>query len=43
MKIDVAGLFLKRRIEAGTELVPEDLRIERGEFESLVRQLGISK
>jgi hypothetical protein len=42
-KIDVAGLFLKRRIEAGTELVPEDLRIERGEFESLVRELGMHK
>jgi len=42
-KIDVAGLFLKRKIEAGTELVPEDLRIERGEFESLLRELGIHK
>jgi hypothetical protein len=42
-KIDVAGLFLKRKIEAGTQLVPEDLRIERGELESLVRELGIHK
>jgi hypothetical protein len=42
-KIDVAGLFLKRKIEAGTELVPEDLRIERGKLESLLRELGISK
>jgi len=42
-KIDVAGLFLKRKIEAGTELVPEDLRIGRSEFESLVRELGIHK
>lgn len=42
-KIDVAGLFLKHKIEAGTELVPEDLRIERGELESLVRELGIHK
>ena len=42
-KIDVAGLFLKRKIEAETELVPEDLRIERGELESLLGNLGISK
>jgi hypothetical protein len=42
-KIDVAGLFLKRKIEAGTQLVPEDLRIERGELESLVHELGILK
>ena len=42
-KIDVAGLFLKRKIEAGTELKPEDLRIERSEYESLVHALGIRK
>jgi hypothetical protein len=42
-KIDVAGLFLKRKIEAGAELVPEDLRIERGQLESLLRELGIHK
>lgn len=42
-KIDVAGLFLKRKIEAGTELVPEDLRIERSELETLARELGIHK
>jgi hypothetical protein len=42
-KIDAAGLFLKRKIESGRELVPEDLRIEREELESLVRELGIFK
>ena len=42
-KIDVAGLFLKRKIECGGELVPKDLRIEREELESLVRELGIFK
>ena len=40
-KIDVAGLFLKRKIETEAELVPGDLRIERGELESLLGALGI--
>ena len=40
-KIDVAGLFLKNKIESGTELLREDLKIERSELESLLQSLGI--
>jgi hypothetical protein len=39
-KIDLAGLLLKQRIEAGVPLVPENLHIRSGELEELVRQLG---
>jgi hypothetical protein len=42
-KIDVAGLFLKGRIEAGRELAAEELRIDSIEFDKLVEQLGISE
>ena|SRR5208282_3507091 len=40
-KIDVAGLFLKQRIEEGRELAAEDLRIARSELESLLESLGV--
>jgi hypothetical protein len=42
-KIDVAGLFLKRKIETGSELNAEDLRIDESELPSLLRALGIRK
>jgi hypothetical protein len=40
-KIDVAGLFLKQRIEQGRELVAENLGIAQAELASLARALGI--
>ena len=42
-KIDVAGLFLKTRIEGGGELAAEELRIDGTELNELVEQLGISE
>ena len=42
-KIDVAGLFLKQKIEAGSELVPGDLRIERETLEAMLGALNIRK
>ena len=40
-KIDVAGLFLKRQIEAGQPLVAEKLYIREQELEGLLRELGL--
>ena len=40
-KIDVAGLFLKKRIEEGRELTAEELRIAGSELELLLQTLGI--
>jgi hypothetical protein len=40
-KIDVAGLFLKQRIESQQELSAENLRIAQAELISLIRALGI--
>ena len=40
-KIDLAGLLLKRRIEAGVPLVSENLYIWRGALQELVRELGL--
>ncbi len=40
-KIDVAGLWLKRRIVAGAELVPENLYLGKAELEETVRALGL--
>ncbi len=42
-KIDVAGLFLKMRIEEGGELAAEDLRIDGPELGKLLELLGISE
>jgi hypothetical protein len=42
-KIDVAGLFLKKRIEAGGEVTAEDLRIDGPALEFLLQSLGIPK
>ncbi|HEY4739883.1 MAG TPA: hypothetical protein VIH76_04730 [Candidatus Acidoferrales bacterium] len=42
-KIDVAGLFLKNRIEEGGQVTAESLRINRLELECLLRKLGIPK
>ena len=42
-KIDVAGLFLKKRIEKGGALSAEDLRIDGNELGKLVELLGISE
>ena len=40
-KIDLAGLFLKRQIEAGKPLVAENLYIREQELEGLVSALGL--
>ena len=40
-KIDVAGFFLKQRIEAGDELVAERLFIQGPQLEELIRALGL--
>ena len=40
-KIDLAGLLLKRRIEAGTPLVSENLFIRDEELAGLARELGL--
>jgi len=42
-KIDVAGLFLKRRIEEGGEITAESLRIDGPGLECLLQKLGIPK
>ena len=41
-KIDVAGLHLKRRLEAGKTLVPENLYV-RSELGGLLQDLGIAR
>jgi hypothetical protein len=41
-KIDVAGLFLKQRIEAGEELVAERLFIQNAQLDELIRALGLA-
>ncbi len=40
-KIDVAGLFLKLRIEEGGALAAESLRVSESELEKLLGLLGI--
>ena len=40
-KIDLAGLLLKQRIEAGLPLVSESLYIRGDELEGLARELGL--
>lgn len=40
-KIDLAGLLLKRRIEAGTPLVSENLFLRDEELAGLARELGL--
>jgi hypothetical protein len=40
-KIDLAGLLLKRRIEAGFPLVSENLLIRDEELASLASELGL--
>lgn len=40
-KIDLAGLLLKRRIEAGAPLLPEDLYIRDEELAGLAGDLGL--
>ena len=40
-KIDVAGLFVKQRIEAGDELVAEKLFIRGPQLEELIRALDL--
>jgi len=40
-KIDIAGLFLKERIEAGKELVAANLSVGGRELERLVSILGL--
>jgi hypothetical protein len=41
-KIDVSGLFLKQRIEAGEELVAETLFIQGAQLDKLIRALGLA-
>ncbi len=41
-KIDLAGLMLKRRIEAGEPLMPENLFIRDEELARLAADLGLS-
>ncbi len=41
-KIDIAGLFLKQRVEAGEGLVAEKLFIQGPQLEALIRALGLS-
>lgn len=40
-KIDVAGLHLKRQLQAGKALLPENLYV-RGELSELLKSLGIA-
>ncbi|MFZ0037397.1 MAG: hypothetical protein WAK91_08255 [Candidatus Acidiferrales bacterium] len=42
-KIDVAGLFLKKRIELSGELTAENLRVDGSALEFLLQSLGIPK
>ena len=41
-KIDIAGLFLKRRIEAGLPLTSQHLGIREPELEQFARQLALA-
>ena len=41
-KIDVAGLWLKRRMAAGDEATPEKLYLREADLEEMVRQLGLT-
>lgn len=41
-KIDVAGLHLKRQIEAGRPLRVENLYVDASELAGLLRELGIA-
>jgi len=40
-KIDLAGLFLKERIEAGRPMAPEALTMRAGELRETARKLGL--
>lgn len=40
-KIDIAGLNLKKRIEAGVVLTAVNLQLRGPELESVVRELGL--
>lgn len=41
-KIDLAGLWLKRAIEAGQTLAAENLHIRAGELRQLAADLGVA-
>lgn len=40
-KVDLAGLFLKEKIEAGRPMVPEELTMRAGELGETARKLGL--
>ncbi len=41
-KVDVAGLWLKRRLEAGEDLTPSSLYVQAVELGELVQALGLA-
>jgi hypothetical protein len=40
-KVDLAGLFLKEKIDAGEPLVPEELTMRAGDLKQIARKLGL--